>query len=153
MGDNELKQTLLKMLHAELDAMHYYQQASRFIKDHAAIYHFNLLAQEELEHARTFYSVYPAGDLPEFEELVKVSNKNLTADNIDWQLMGRLNERSALQLAMKMEEEVANNLRQMLEGISSPAARTIIEENIDSTLGHLELIKEDYQRIFETSTG
>ena len=71
MKDAELQQALLKMLQAELDAMHYYQQASRFMQDEAAIYHFNLLAQEELEHARTFYTVYPGDDLPSFEELVK----------------------------------------------------------------------------------
>ena len=108
MQDKELKQAILKMLQAELEAMHYYQQASRFIKDNGAIYHFNLLAQEELEHARTFYSVYPGDDLPEFDTLIKtMPNQQAILDSIDPQLMGRLNERTALQLAMKMEEEVA----------------------------------------------
>ncbi len=150
MTENELNQALLKMLRAELEAMHYYQQGSRYIKDNAAIYHFNLLAQEELEHARTFYSVYPGNDLPEFDELVKnLLDQRAMLDAIDPQLMGRLNERTALQLAMKMEEEIANGLKMMLREVSSPGAKAVIEENIDSTLGHLELIQEDYQRLFE----
>ena len=150
MQDIELNQALRKMLQAELEAMRYYQQASRFIKDEAASYHFNLLAQEELEHARTFYAVYPGDKLPAFDELVKsMSSQNAALGAIDPQLMGRLNERTALQLAMKMEEEVANSLQRLLGEVSSPAARAVIEENIDSTLGHLELISEDYQRIFE----
>jgi len=150
MDNNELKQAVLKMLQAELEAMHYYQQSSQFISDNGASYHFNLLAQEELEHARTFYSVYPDTDLPEFDELVKTSrNAKATLENIDPQLFGRLNERTALQLAMKMEEEVANRLKRMLAEVTNPAARAVIEENIDSTLGHYELIQEDYQRLFE----
>ncbi|MCK4622798.1 MAG: hypothetical protein KAT62_11365 [Desulfuromonadales bacterium] len=148
MKDAELQQALLKMLQAELDAMHYYQQASRFMQDEAAIYHFNLLAQEELEHARTFYSVYPGDDLPSFEELVKNMSDSQAATTIDPQLMGRLNEQTALQLAQKMEEEVAEVLKQLLSEVSNPAAQAVIQENIDSTLGHLELIQDDYQRIF-----
>jgi rubrerythrin len=151
MLDQELKKALLKMLQAELDAMHYYQRASKLLKDKGAIYHFNLLAQEELEHARTFYSVYPDNDLPEFEELVKtMPNDKATESSIDPQLLGRLNERTALQLAMKMEEEVADSLKNMLSEISSPAARAVIEENIESTLSHYELIKEDYLRLFDS---
>lgn len=150
MQDSELKQALRKMLQAELEAMHYYQQACRFVKDNGASYHFNLLAQEELEHARAFYAVYPDNDLPEFDELVKnLQSSKAVLNTIDPQLMGRLDERSALQLAMKMEEEVANSLQRLLQDVSSPAARTVIEENIESTLGHLQLIREDYQRIFE----
>ena len=152
MLDKEFKQALLTMLQAELSAMHYYQRANKFIKDQGAMYHFNLLAQEELEHARTFYSVYPDDSLPEFDELVKNSSPEQAVLNaVDPQLLGRLTERAALKLAMKMEEEVAKNLQRMLGEVSSPAAKTVIEENIDSTLGHLELITEDYRRIFGTS--
>lgn len=152
MQDFELKQALLKMLQAELEAMHYYQQASRYIKDKGASYHFNLLAQEELEHARTFYAVYPGDDLAAFDELVKTMSDPKTAlDTVDPLLMSKLNEKTALQLAMKMEEEVASSLKRMLGEVSSPAARAVIEENIDSTLGHLQLIKEDYQRIFASA--
>ena len=150
MQNKELEQALRKMLRAELDAMHYYQQASKHIKDKGANYHFNLLAQEELEHARAFYAVYPGDDLPDFDTLVKNSSVQQALKTIDPQLHGRLNERTALQLAMQLEEEVANSLKRMLIEVTSPAARAVIEENIDSTLGHYELIKEDYQRLFES---
>ena len=46
MDKQELKQALRKMLQVELEAMQYYQQASRYMKDEGAIYHFNLLAQD-----------------------------------------------------------------------------------------------------------
>lgn len=150
MQNQELQQAILEMLQSELSAMHYYQHASRFIKDSGASYHFTLLAQEELEHARTFYGVYPGNDLPDFEELVKDStNREAILSSVDPKLLGRLNERAALQLAIKMEEEVANSLQLLLENVQNPAARTVIEENIESTLSHLQLIKEDFQRMFK----
>ena len=151
MQDQELKQALRKMLQVELEAMQYYQQASRFIKDEGASYHFNLLAQEELEHARTFHAVYPDNDLPPLEDLVRALPANkLFLSIIDQELMTRLTEQHALQLAMKLEKAVADKLRQLLDNVSSPAGRIAIEKNIESTLGHLDLISQDYDRLFGT---
>lgn len=149
MDNRELKQALRKMVQVELEAMQYYQQASRFMKDEGAIYHFNLLAQEELEHARTFHEVYPDESLDSIDNLIQdlPEKKNLTSI-IDQELMARMTEQHALQLAMKLEQEVADHLRQMLQNVHSPAARVAIEKNIESTLGHLELITQDYQRLF-----
>lgn len=149
MVDQELKQALRKMLQVELEAMQYYQQATRFMQDQGAIYHFNQLAQEELEHARTFYDVYPDDDLPAFEELVKnLPEQNATIKGIDQHLIARLTEQHALQLAIKLESAVAERLQEMLKQVQSPAARTVIAKNVESTLGHLELIEQDYQRLF-----
>lgn len=149
MRNQELEQMLREMLQTELEAMDYYQQASRYMQDEGAIFHFNLLAQEELEHARTFYDVYPGDDLPEFEELVSQVQEQQTADKlIDPQLMGRLTEQNALQLAMKMEQTVADQLQKNLKEAGSPSARVVIEQNIASTLDHLDLIKDDYRRLF-----
>lgn len=154
MADHELKQIILKMLNAELEAMHYYQQASRFIKDQSACYHFNLLAQEELEHARTFYNIYPDNDLPEFEALAKqIPEQHTTINTLDPKFLYRLNERTALYTALKLEEEMANSLKMMLAELTSPAARAVIENNFESTLGHYELIKEDYQRLFASPSS
>jgi len=149
MNDQELKQALRKMLQVELEAMQYYQQACRYMKDEGAIYHFNLLAQEELEHARTFHSVYPDSNLPSIDELVQsLPEEERVLSMIDQELMARLTEQHALQLAMELEKAVASDLKRMLKSVQSPAARTAIENNIESTLGHLELIDQDYQRLF-----
>ena len=149
MNDRELRQALRKMLRSELEAMRYYQQASRYMQDEAAIYHFNLLAQEELEHARSFYEVYPGDDLPPFVDLVKQTSEQSTVmEHIDQDLMARLDESRALQLALKMEAAVVDSLKAMLPQLQSPAARTCVEKNIESTEGHLEVIQEDYLRLF-----
>jgi rubrerythrin len=149
MADQELKQTLLSMLQIELEAMQFYQQASRFLQDEGAIYHFDQLALEELEHARIFYDVYPEADLPEFAQLVRdLPHQAATLKAIDQHRIAHLTEQQALQLAIKLEKEAAGNLQHFLAQVQSPAAQAAIEKNIQSTLGHLELIEQDYQRLF-----
>jgi len=152
MENQELKLALGKMLQVELEAMQYYQQASKFVKDEGASYHFNLLAQEELEHARTFHAVFPDDNLPPLEEMVRsLPAEKLLLSIIDQELMARLTEQHALQMAMKLENAVAEKLQQLLDNVQSPAARAAIEKNIESTLGHLQLITEDYERLFGAS--
>ena len=149
MDEMELRQALRKMLQVELEAMRYYQQACRYMKDPGAIHHFNLLAQEELEHARTFHAVYPGADLPPLDTLVQdLPDTPSQLNIIDQELMARLTEQHALQLAIRLEKAVADNLEQLLKNVNSPAARAAIEKNIESTLGHLELIRQDFRRLF-----
>ena len=149
LADQELKQALRNMLQIELEAMQFYQQASRFLQDEGAIYHFDQLAQEELEHARIFYAVYPDTDLPDLAQLVQELPQQITRLNVvDQHLVARMTEHQALQLAIKLEKATADNLQKILEQVQSPAARAAIEQNIESTLGHLALIEQDYQRLF-----
>ena len=149
MINDELKRALRKMLHIELEAMLFYQQATDFMQDEGAIYHFNQLASEELEHARTFYEVYPGDDLPELSQLIEdLASQEPLPKVVDQLLIARLTEQHALQLAIKMETTVAADLQALLKQVQSPAARAVIEKNIESTLAHLALIEEDYQRIF-----
>ena len=149
LADQELKLALRKMLQVELDAMQYYQQATRFMQDQGAIDHFNQLAQEELVHARSFYNIYPDNDLPEFAEMINnLPEQAPSLKGVDQLLMARLTEQHALQLAIKLEKALAESLEKMLNQMQSPAARAVIEMNIESTRGHLELIEQDYQRLF-----
>lgn len=148
LAERELKQALRNMLQIELEAMQFYQQASHYLQDEGAIYHFDQLAQEELQHARSFYDVYPGTDLSAFSQLVQdLPQQVATLKVIDQQLVARLTEQQALRLAMKMEKATADNLQKILEQVHSAAARAVIEQNIEATLGHLELIEQDYLRL------
>ena len=149
MNPEEAKQTLLKMVRIELEAMHYYQQISQKLTDQGAIYLFNLLAQEELEHARVYYAAYPDEDMPNLEELIhSLPQKVPELVGEGQESLTQLTERRALQLAMQLEQKVANDLRYLLGEAQSPAARAAIEDNIESTLAHMELIRQDYRRLF-----
>lgn len=152
MPQAELKNTIRKMIQVELDAMHYYRKSTEAMQDEGAIFHFNLLADEELEHARSFYQIYPGDDLPPLEDmLMEISRDSVVAKNVDIGLMARLDERQALQLAMKLEQELEGNLRRMIGTINNSEARAVIEKNAVSTQNHYEMIAADYERLYGQS--
>ncbi len=64
-------------------------------------------------------------------------------------MVARLDERQALQLAMKLEKELEVNLRKMALELKSVEARAVIERNAESTLSHYEMIAADYARLYE----
>ncbi len=149
MPQTELNLAIRKMIQVEVDAMHYYRKAAEVMQDEGAIFHFNLLAEEEMEHARSFYQIYNGDDLPDFDALIETPGSDSSAAQaIDIGLVARLDERQALQLAMKLEKEVEGSLRRMANEIKRPEAREVIEKNAESTLGHYEMIAADYERLY-----
>ena len=152
--NSEIQQAVKKMIQVELDAMNYYQLATRYMKDQGAIDHFNQLASEEQDHARSFYDIYPGDDLPSFLEMVRNQpEESPLIQAIDGELMARLDERQALQLAIRLEQEVEGSLRRMVMKAGDPAVKTVLEKNAESTLNHLLLIKQDYQRLYGHLSG
>lgn len=150
MPQTELKAAVRKMIQVELDAMNYYLKATEAMQDEGAIFNFNLLADEEREHARSFYQIYPGDDLPAFDELlIQTEGNPQVVQAIDIGLVARLDERQALQLAMKLEKEVEGNLRKMAVKLKNAEARAVIEKNAESTLSHYEMIAADYARLYE----
>lgn len=146
----ELKSAIRKMIQVELDAMHYYLKASTVMRDEGAIFHFSLLADEEREHARSFYQIYPGDDLEPFDQLagMEPADNNPVVKTMDTGLMARLDERQALQLAMKLEKEVETALTRMATEVRDPAAREVIKQNAESTQNHYEMIATDYARLY-----
>ncbi|WP_020675092.1 ferritin family protein [Geopsychrobacter electrodiphilus] len=145
----ELKTAIRKMIQVELDAMVYYQKATEAMQDEGAIFHFNQLADEEREHARSFYAIYPEDDLPTFDDMVLQAQTNTTiAQSLDVGLIARLDECQALQLAMKLEKEVEGNLRKMALELNDIGARAVVEKNAESTQNHYEMIASDYARLY-----
>lgn len=149
MQQAELKAAVRKMIQVELDACHYYRKATEAMQDEGAIFHFNMLADEEFEHARSFHEIYPGDDLPSLEEMLQegIASESIAAA-VDFGLMARLDERQALQLAMRLEKEVEGNLTRMASELENPAARAIVEKNAESTRGHYQMIEDDYQRLY-----
>jgi rubrerythrin len=148
MEKTELKDIVRKMIQVELDAMHYYRKATEVMQDEGAIFHFSLLADEELEHARSFYRLYPDEDIAPFETLAGAEQNIASVEkSFDIGLLSRLNERQALQLAMKMERELEGNLRRLADNLA-PELSAVVLKNAESTLNHYEMIASDYQRLY-----
>jgi rubrerythrin len=152
--NRKMQQALKKMIQIELDAMHYYRQATKHMKDKGAIDHFNQLAQEELEHAQSFYQIYVGDDLPPLTEMVRTQPEGSSLVQArDGDLLARLDERQALQLAIRLEQEVESSLRRLVLSAGDPEVKAVVEKNADSTLNHLQLIQQDYRRLYGDPPG
>ena len=150
MSQVNLQEAIKDAIQTEKDAMDFYQLCAERSQDEKAAKSFEVLAKEEREHAQQFYRIYPGSDLPEFDALIVQAPK---ADS-PWladlnQMMGReFDEQRALQLAMDKEEELEKFLREMAAKIDDEEVKKVYLANANSTHGHFELIRQDYDDIY-----
>lgn len=144
MNEQDYRNSIQQMINIELRAMTFYQHAACLLEDPEARFDFEMLADEELEHARIFYELYPDREIPPFETLVSQAQA-LRQPELERQMAG-LNQQQALQVALDMELKVESDLRQLLEQFPGERARTVIRKNLDSTSCHAQLIAEDLRR-------
>lgn len=134
-----------QMVDIELEAMNYYLQIAKLLKDPDARFHFEMLADEELEHARDFYQLFPEIDLPTFEQIANLASQRFKKDQLLH--LTDFDPFSALEYAYNLERAVEENLQQVLQQTSDPVARQIIRKNIESTDGHAQLIELELMRL------
>jgi len=137
--------TLLQMVALELQAMHFYRQAANCLQDEDARFHFDLLAAEELEHARSFHALLSDPDAVSLEEMA--SGQSRPSPEPDCSNLAELNQLQALEMALQMERTVEDALRRQANEIADRETRTVVEQNILSTEGHTMLIAEDIERL------
>ena len=152
MDQTEYLDTVRRMIEIELEAMSFYRLAAQQFVAESTSFHFDLLADEELEHAREFYLLYPPGELPDFDTLVANWSSGKPTASLSDRLAGCA-EAEALKMALHMEKKVESDLAELLGRVATPAARQVIAKNLESTHGHFLLIKQDLEgRRQEAST-
>lgn len=134
-----------QMVDTELEAMNYYQHIARILEDADAKFHFEMLADEELEHARDFYQLFPEIDLPTFDQIANLARQRFKKDKLP--RLTHFDQFTALEYAYNLEREVEENLQQVLQQTSDRVARQIIRKNIESTDGHAQLIELELMRL------
>ncbi|PNU18886.1 hypothetical protein C2E25_15410 [Geothermobacter hydrogeniphilus] len=141
----EIEDIILQMVQMELQAMHFYQHAAGCLQDEDARFHFELLADEEMEHARSFHALLPSPTAVSFAEMVKAPPQ--PCDEIDCAALADFDQLQALEMALRLERKVEQDLRLRSETIVDAQARAVLEKNIYSTEGHALLIAEDLERL------
>jgi len=150
MFDNvDVQEAVRRSIQTEKNARDFYLLGARHMRSERARKGFEVLAREEEEHARMFYDIYPGDDLPPFEEMMAEAPDResdwLTA--LEKELMGELNERRAMELAMEKEEKLAEALRELAAKIADPKVREVFLQNADSTNQHYELIESEFAHL------
>lgn len=145
----DVQEAIKRSIQTEKNAMNFYRMAARHMKKENARRFFELLAEEEKEHAWQFYQLYRKNDLPDFEEFMAATSET----EEDWlsarerKLLRDLRVRKAMELAMAKELKLEKQLRDLAKNIRNPKVRQIFEANADSTHRHYQLIESEYAHL------
>ena len=150
MGFVDIQKALKDSAQTEKDAMDFYKYGAEKMQDEKAKAMFEMLAKEEMEHARSFYDACMGDGLPPFEEFI---NTPPDTESSWWialksAMLGEFDERKAMELAIEQEEALEKELIAMAEQIDDPAVKEIYLANAKSTHRHEEMIEEDYRAIY-----
>jgi len=150
MPDNAaIQKAILDSIQTEKNAMDFYLQAAGRMKDPDAIRTFEVLAREEREHAGHFLKIYKGSELPDFEAFM---NRPPAADSpwlkeLKEEVSDDFNERKAMRLAMRKEQELEQSLREGAARMSDPDVKAIYLKNAEETRNHYSIIEAEYARL------
>jgi rubrerythrin len=145
----EVQEAIKRSIQTEKNARDFYRLGARHMQDKRAGKAFELLAEEEAQHARMFFDIYEGADIPDFDAFMAVDP---TRDS-DWltdlekELMKELDERRAMELAMDKELKLEQALRTMAARIPDEKVREVFLKNAESTHHHYELIESEYAHL------
>lgn len=148
----DLQQALKEAIQTEKDAMDFYKFGAQKMED-AARNTFEILAKDELQHARMFYDIYPGNDLPPFDQYIQQppNTESTWWKALQNMLLGDFDERQALELAIEQEELLEKHLRAMAQKIADPQIRAVYEINANSTHNHAILANDDLKSLLGQS--
>ena len=145
----DVQEAIKRSILTEKKAMIFYRMAASHMQNEEARRFFEMLADEEREHAQKFYRLYQRHDIPDFDRFM-----NSTSDSEDdWLssrekvLLGDVGVRKAMELAMHKELKLEKKLRQLAVNIKNPEVRSVFEENAKSTNHHYQLIESEYAHL------
>ncbi len=145
----DVQEAIKRSILTEKYARDFYLLAAKHMKNQEACRTFELLAAEEVDHAKTFYEIYPGNDLPDFSEYMALDSSpgNDWLSDLEKELMQGLSERKAMELAMDKELKLEKALRSLAEKIRDEAVREVFIQNAESTHQHYVLIESEYARL------
>jgi rubrerythrin len=149
LSEIDVKNALVRSVQTEKNAMNFYQIAAKQMKNADAIRTFELLANEEREHAKHFFDKCIECDLPPFDEFINETpdQQGEWLSDLDKALLSNFTDQKAMELAMEKEKRLEESLREMAAKIENAEVRAIFEENAKSTNHHYQLIESEYARI------
>lgn len=145
----DLQDAIRRSILTEKHAMLFYRHAAALMTDVAARKTFELLAREEREHAEQFFDLYQRDDLGDFAIFIDHEPEGSSAwlEGLDPEQVAQLKERQAMELAMKQEQQLEQQLRHMAASIDDPTVRAVYLENAEATHNHYMLIESEYARL------
>jgi erythrin-vacuolar iron transport family protein len=152
MGKEYNIQEALKMaIQAEKDSMDFYRRAGAVTKNERAKKVFDLLANEEIGHLKSFFGHYKGsefGDLKSFMESPP-NKKNATYQALEKAINEDVHEQAAMEIALKEEKACIDLYTLIVKDIIDPLVRGVFQKVVKETENHYALIEDEYMHVMK----
>jgi len=144
-----LEEALRLAIKGEKDSIDFYRKAASSATNERAKKVFELLANEEVGHLKSFFQHYKGGDFGDVETYMKTppDTSNPTYKALLKAVSESTMEQQALEVAMKEEKSVIDQYTVMAKDIVDPLVKGIFERVIKETQGHYDMIEDEYMHI------
>ncbi|MDD2364800.1 MAG: ferritin family protein [Desulfuromonadaceae bacterium] len=144
-----LQEALALAIRAEKDSMDFYRKALSVATNERAKKVFELLANEEVEHLKSFFEHYKGTEFGDFKSCIDspVNVKNPTYVKLMKAIDDKVVEQKALELALIEEKECIGQYTQLAQGVVDPGVRSVFERVVKETQRHYDLIESEYAHI------
>jgi rubrerythrin len=150
MGKEYSVQEALKLaIRAEKDSLDFYRKAASVTKNERAKKVFNLLADEEAEHLKSFFVLYKGDEFGELNSFMASPPDTSSATYLALKnaIDKETHEQKALEIALKEEQACIEHYSLFARDIVDPLVRNIFERVVKETRKHYELIESEYAHV------
>jgi rubrerythrin len=150
MGKEYTVQEALKMaIRAEKDSMDFYRKAASVTRNDRAKKVFRLLANEEVEHLKSFFDLYTGGEFGDLQTFLASPPDKSSAMIVALKnaIDRETHEQKALEIALQEEKACIERYSQFARDIVDPLVRSIFERVVKETRKHFELIESEYAHV------
>ncbi|HTP67121.1 MAG TPA: ferritin family protein [Geobacteraceae bacterium] len=151
MGKEYTVQEALKLaIRAEKGSMDFYRRAAAVTRNQRAKRVFELLANEEVGHLKSFYDLYKGGELGgDLKEYMAFppDRKNVSFHTLEKAIDEETHEQKALEIALKEEKGCIDQYSILVQDIVDPLVRGIFMRILKETQKHYDMIEEEYRHV------
>lgn len=144
-----MQEALKRAIKGEKDSIDFYRKAAANAKNERAKKVFELLANEEVGHLKSFFQYYKGGEFGDVESYMKTppDTSNSTYKALLNAVGAETMEKQALEIAMKEEKSVVNEYTVLAKDIVDPLVKGIFERVVKETQGHYDMIEDEYMHL------
>ena len=150
MGKEYTVQEALKLaIQAEKDSMDFYRRAAAVTMNERAKKVFDLLANEEVGHLKSFFDHYKGtefGDLKSFIETPPDLESSVYAE-LEKAITADTHEQKALEISLIEEKTCIDQYTHFAKDMVDPLVKSIFERVVKETEQHYALIESEYAHI------
>lgn len=150
MGKEYSVQEALKLaVQGEKDSLDFYRKAAAVTKNDRAKKVFELLANEEAGHLKSFFEHYKGGEFGDLKTYIDSppDKKSATILALEKAINENTHEQKALEIALKEEKSCIEQYTLLAKDIIDPLVKGIFVRVVKETQNHYDMIEDEYMHV------